>query len=143
VTVHDDAAIPRPARVLIVDDERANRQLLEIMLGPEGYELATATRGEEALASMTRQVPDIVLLDVMMPGMNGYVVTARIKANPETRHVIVLLLSSLDDPSSRAHGANAGADGLLSKPVDRRELCDLVASMLARRAAAKPSTGDE
>jgi CheY-like chemotaxis protein len=120
----------RRARLLIVDDERANRQLLEIMLEPEGYELATATSGEEALAMVARQPPDLVLLDIMMPGMNGYVVTAQLKANPASRHIPVLVLSSLDDRSSQAHGAGAGADGFLSKPVDRRELCDAVRALL-------------
>jgi CheY-like chemotaxis protein len=120
----------RRARVLIVDDERANRQLLEIMLEPEGYELLLATNGEEALAMVERQPPDLMVLDVMMPGMNGYVVTSRMKSNPATRHIPVLVLSSLDDQNSRAHAAGAGADGFLSKPVDRRGLCDLVRTML-------------
>lgn len=119
-----------PAHLLIVDDDRINRQLLEIMLEPEGYRLAVATTGDEALAMVARDAPDLVLLDVMMPGMNGYVVTAKLKANPVTRHIRVLLLSSLDDQSSRAHGTGAGADGFLAKPVDRRELCDLVRAML-------------
>jgi CheY-like chemotaxis protein len=129
--VRHEVATRPPARVLIVDDERANRQLLEIMLEPEGYELSLATNGEEALAAVTRHPPDLVVLDVMMPGMNGYVVASRIKANPATRHILVLVLSSLDDPNSRTHGAGAGADGFLSKPVDRRELCDQVRTMLA------------
>jgi CheY-like chemotaxis protein len=116
--------------VLIVDDERANRQLLEIMLEPEGYELSLATNGEEALASVARQPPDLVVLDIMMPGMNGYVVTSRLKANPATRHIPVLVLSSLDDQNSRTHGVGAGADGFLSKPVNRHELCELVRTML-------------
>jgi CheY-like chemotaxis protein len=116
--------------VLIVDDERTNRQLLEIMLEPEGYELLLATNGEEALAMIERQAPDLVVLDVMMPGMNGYVVTSRIKANPATRHIPVLVLSSLDDQNSRAHGAGAGADGFLSKPVERRALCEIVRTLL-------------
>jgi CheY-like chemotaxis protein len=128
----------RPARVLIVDDERVNRQLLEIMLEPEGYELSSAPSGDEALAIVARQPPDLVVLDVMMPGMNGYVVTAKIKDSPASRHIQVLLLSSLDDRSSRAHGAGAGADGFLAKPVDRRELCDLVRTMLSSSAAAEP-----
>jgi two-component system cell cycle response regulator len=65
-----------------------------------------------------------------MPGMNGYVVTSRIKANPATRHIPVLVLSSLDDRNSRTPGIGAGADGFLSKPVDRRELSELVRTML-------------
>jgi CheY-like chemotaxis protein len=128
--MHGEAATARPARVLIVDDERVNRQLLQIMLEPEGYELSVATSGEDALASVARQPPDLVVLDIMMPGMNGYVVTSRLKADPATRHIPVLVLSSLDDQNSRTHGAGAGADGFLPKPVDRRELCEQVRAML-------------
>jgi CheY-like chemotaxis protein len=137
MTTTPPAGRPR-ARVLIVDDERANRQLLEIMLEPEGYEVATATSGDEALAMVARQAPDLIVLDVMMPGMNGYMVTARLKADPVTRAIPVLVLSSLDDRSSRAHGLGAGADGFLSKPVDRRELCDLVRTMLRTTPAIEP-----
>lgn len=128
----------RPARLLIVDDERANRQLLEVMLEADGYDLSAATSGDEALAMVARQMPDLIVLDVMMPGMNGYVVTSKLKANPATRHIPVLLLSSLDDRSSRAHGTGAGADGFLAKPVDRRELCDLVRTMLRTAPTAEP-----
>jgi CheY-like chemotaxis protein len=137
--VHSNGPAGPPARILIVDDERANRQLLEIMLEPEGYALSVATNGEEALAMVAQHPPDLIVLDVMMPGMNGYVVTARIKANSATRHVRVLLLSALQDQSSRAHGAGAGADGFLPKPVDRRELCDLVRALLLAPPAAPAS----
>lgn len=119
-----------PARVLIVDDEPKNRALLEIMLEPEGYSLSTAGSGNEALAVIARELPDLVVLDVMMPGMNGYVVAARIKESARTRSVRVLMLSSLDDRSSRTHGMGAGADGFLTKPVDRIELCEKVRAML-------------
>jgi two-component system cell cycle response regulator len=122
--------------VLVVDDERANRQLLQIVLEAEGYEVSMATSGEETLTSVAHHPPDLVVLDIMMPGMNGYVVTSRLKADPATRHIPVLVLSSLDDQNSRAHGAGAGADGFLSKPVDRRELCQLVQAMLL--AARQP-----
>jgi CheY-like chemotaxis protein len=129
IVQHDEETRP-PARVLIVDDERANRQLLEVMLAAEGYELSMATNGEEALTAVARHPPDLVVLDVMMPGMNGYVVASRIKADPATRHVLVLVLSSLDDQNSRTHGAGVGADGFLAKPVNRHELCELVRTML-------------
>ena len=126
-----DAGVVRaPARVLIVDDEQRNRTLLEIMLESEGYLLSTANSGDEALAAIVRTPPDLVLLDVMMPGMNGYVVAARIKENARTSSVRVLMLSSLDDRNSRTHGMGAGADGFLTKPVDRTELCEKVRAML-------------
>src|SRR4051812_48357450 len=96
--VSEPVPAPRsPAHVLIVDDERANRTLLAIMLEPAGYRLSSATSGEEALALVARDRPDLVVLDVMMPGTNGYVVASRIKADARTRSVRVLILSSLDD----------------------------------------------
>jgi DNA-binding response OmpR family regulator len=130
-----------PAHVLIVDDERANRTLLEIMLAPEGYVLSTATSGDEALAMIAREAPDLVLLDVMMPGINGYVVAAKIKEVVRTRPIHVLMLSSLDDRNSRTHGLGAGADGFLTKPVDRTELCEKVRTML-RAPTAAPGTSE-
>jgi CheY-like chemotaxis protein len=100
------------------------------MLEPEGYALDSAVSGEEALAMMAKQPPDLVLLDIMMPGMNGYVVTSRIKSDPATRHIPVVLLSALDDRNSRTHGLGAGADDFLTKPVDRAGLCACVRSLL-------------
>ena len=119
-----------PKRILIVDDERPNRQLLEVLLKPEGFLLLTATNGEEALAAVAQQPPDLILLDVMMPGMNGYQVAAKIKGNPDTKNIPVILLSALDDRNSRVHGLNVGAEDFLTKPVDRVELCTRVRNLL-------------
>ena len=80
-----------PARILIVDDERRNRELLEVMLTPEGFFLQTAANGAEALAMVAEQAPDLILLDVMMPGMDGYEVTSRLKGDESTRHIPVIL----------------------------------------------------
>jgi DNA-binding response OmpR family regulator len=123
-----------PARILIVDDERHNRQLLEVILEPEGYLLATATSGEEALAIVAQQPPDLILLDVMMPGMDGYQVAARIKADGATKDIPVIMLTALDDRSSRIHGLRVGAEDFLTKPVDRAELCVRVKKLLRRTA---------
>jgi DNA-binding response OmpR family regulator len=131
---------PRAAhRILIVDDERRNRQLLEVVLGAEGYALESATGGEEALRLVAARPPDLVLLDIMMPGMNGYQVAAAIKADAATRHVLVVMLSALDDRNSRAHGLHMGADAFLAKPVNRAEVCDLVRSLLAARPMTAPA----
>jgi diguanylate cyclase len=126
----------RPARILIVDDERQNRTLLEVMLEPEGYVLGTATNGDEALAMVEKFAPDLILLDIMMPGMNGYMVTARLKENPATRHIPVMVLSSLDDRNSMAHGLGAGADAFLGKPIDRMELYVQIRQLLGSAASA-------
>lgn len=120
----------KPARILIVDDERQNRQLLEVMLKPEGFLLQTASSGEEALATVALNAPDLILLDIMMPGMNGYQVAAKIKGDVATKHIPVIMLSALDDRNSRMHGLNAGAEDFLTKPVDRAELCARVKNLL-------------
>ena len=113
----------RSARVLIVDDERQNRQLLEIMLEPEGFIVLTATGGSEALALVAREPPDVILLDVMMPGMDGYQVLAALNGAAATRNIPVILLTGLDDHQARTLGRNAGADEFITRPVDRAELC--------------------
>ena len=125
-----DVAGHRP-RVLIVDDERKNRDLLEVMLSPEGYELASASDGEEALQRVLQDPPDLILLDIMMPGLDGYQVVARIKSNSRTSHIPVVMLTALDDRNSRVHGLAAGATDFITKPVDRAELCACVKALLA------------
>ncbi|MEP6733660.1 MAG: response regulator [bacterium] len=122
------------AHILIVDDERHNRQLLEVMLGAEGYVLTTACSGDEALAAIAQQAPNLILLDVMMPGMDGYQVVAKIKANAATSNIQVILLTALDDRSSRSYGLSAGAADFLTKPVDRLELLARVKLLLDRTA---------
>jgi len=129
-------AVAPPARVLIVDDERANRQLLEVMLGPEGFTLLSAASGEEALAMVASQPPDLILLDIMMPGMDGYEVVSRLKADPGTRNVPVIMVSALDDRPARMIGLQAGAEDFLTKPVDRAELCARVRNLLRLKAYA-------
>jgi DNA-binding response OmpR family regulator len=109
-------------RVLIVDDERKNRDLLEVLLSQQGYEIATANNGEDALALVGESLPDIILLDVMMPGMDGYQVAAKLKADPRTMHIPVVMLSALTDRNSMMHGLTAGAAAYLGKPVDAAEL---------------------
>ena len=119
-----------PARILIVDDERHNRQLLEVMLAQEGFQLRLASGGEEALAMVAAEQPDLILLDVMMPGMDGYQVATRIKGDPATQHIRIIMLTALDDRNSRQHGLGTGAEGYLAKPVNRAELTAGVHALL-------------
>ena len=112
-------------RVLIVDDERKNRQLIEVMLGEDGYQVLTAGSGDDALAMIDVSAPDIVL-----PGMDGYQVASRIKGNPATAHIPVIILTSLGDKNSITHGLGAGAEKVLAKPINRAELCACVRALL-------------
>jgi two-component system, cell cycle response regulator len=105
------------ARVLVVDDILANVRLLEAKLTAEYFEVHTAQNGIEALELVQRVKPDIVLLDVMMPGMDGIEVCKRIKANPQTQHIPVIMITAMDQPDDRVRGLEAGADDFLTKPV--------------------------
>ena len=106
------------ARILVVDDIEANIRLLEAKLTAEYYEVLTASDGPTALAIAAREKPDIVLLDVMMPGMDGFQVCRRLKDDPETRHIPVVLVTALDGRADRISCLEAGADEFLTKPID-------------------------
>jgi diguanylate cyclase (GGDEF)-like protein len=121
---------PHQATILIVDDQPRNRDLLEALLKPEGYLTVTANNGEEALAMVAETPPDLILLDVMMPGINGYDVAAKLKANPDTRNLPIIMLSALGDRGSKLAGLNAGAEDFLTKPIDRVELWVRVRNLL-------------
>src|SRR5882757_3125682 len=105
------------ARVLVVDDVPANVKLLEARLSAEYFDVTTAHSGAEALAICERAECDIVLLDVMMPDMDGFEVCRRLKSNPITHHIPVVMVTALDQSSDRVAGLDAGADDFLTKPV--------------------------
>jgi two-component system cell cycle response regulator len=118
------------ARVLVVDDIPANVKLLEARLGAEYFEVSTASSGEQALAKIAKEAPDIVLLDVMMPGMDGFEVCRRIKTNPDSAHLPVVMVTALDQVSDRIQGLEAGADDFLTKPVNDLALFARVRSLV-------------
>jgi two-component system, cell cycle sensor histidine kinase and response regulator CckA len=122
------------ARVLIVDDDAQSRQLLEAMLAPEGFLIETASGGEEALAIVARQPPDLILLDIMMSGMDGYQVAASIKGDPATKSIPVIMVTALDDRNAMLLGLRAGAEDFLAKPVDRAEMRVRVRNLLRLKA---------
>ena len=111
-----------PATILIVDDEPHNRKLLDTLLRHEGYLAISAATGEEALLSVAQHAPDLILLDVMMPGMNGYEVARRLKANPATSNTPIIMVTALIDRHARMTALDAGVEEFLTKPVDRIEL---------------------
>lgn len=117
------------ARILVVDDVPANLRLLEAKLGAEYYDVITAARGEEALLKAWREKPDIILLDVMMPGMDGFETCRRLKADPETRHIPVVMVTALDQREDRLRGLAEGAEDFLSKPFDDVQLLSRVRSL--------------
>ena len=117
------------ARVLVVDDIPANVKLLEARLSAEYFDVSTAYNGAEALAMCERAECDIVLLDVMMPDMDGFEVCRRMKSNPLTHHIPVVMVTALDQPSDRVRGLEAGADDFLTKPVTDVALVSRVRSL--------------
>ena len=120
----------RVPQVLVVDDGPANRELIEACLAGIDCEVRPAEDGEAALREVAMRPPDLVLLDVQMPGINGYDVCRRIKADPKTRLIPVVMITSLDRTADRVEALNAGADDYMSKPVERVELVARVRSAL-------------
>jgi two-component system, cell cycle response regulator len=118
------------ARVLVVDDILANVKLLQARLEAEYYEVLTANSGLQALDIIAQTPVDIVLLDVMMPGMDGFEVCRRIKANPDTHHIPVVMVTALDQQSDRVTGLEAGADDFLTKPVNDLAMLTRVRSLI-------------
>lgn len=108
--------------ILIVDDQPVQREILEALLSQEEYNLAFASNGEEALAKAAELTPDLILLDVMMPGMDGFEVCRRLRADSVLAGVPVVMITSLDDRESRLQGIEAGADNFINKPFDQNEL---------------------
>jgi len=123
-----------PAKVLVVDDTPNNVKLLADVLGVKGFAVTTAASGEEALAKLASDQPDLVLLDVMMPGLSGYDVCRRIRSEAETALLPVVLVTALDPEHERIKGIEAGADDFLSKPINQGELFARVRSLLRVKA---------
>ena len=118
------------ALILVVDDIPANVKLLEIKLTNEYYDVITASDGIEALQKIVAHKPDLVLLDVMMPGMNGFEVCERIKANIEVSHIPIVMVTALSDVADRVRGLEVGADDFVSKPINDTALFARVKSLI-------------
>ena len=125
-------------KALIVEDDPEARKVLSLILKLDGYEISTASGGAEAVQAMMKMTPDLVLLDVMMPDMDGYQVCGWVRSNPATAAVPVVMLSGKADPESVARGLEVGADEYLSKPISPSKLTAQLRGVLARTAGRAP-----
>ena len=121
---------PAGAKILVVDDTPHNVKLLADILGMKGYTVATAVNGEDALAKVAADPPDLMLLDIMMPGLSGYDVCRKLRESPATALLPIVLCTSLDPKEERVKGIEAGADDFLAKPINQAELFARVKSLL-------------
>ena len=124
------------ARVLVVDDVDVNRRLLEAKLSVEYYEVITAENGAEALERARTEQPDLILLDIMMPEMDGFEVCQRLKADPALTHIPVIMVTALSEQSDKIRGLEVGADDFLTKPVDDWSLRSRIRSLLRLKMAS-------
>jgi putative two-component system response regulator len=120
--------------ILIVDDQLQNIELLEAYLAPQGYEIVTAASGEEALGKLSGNQIDLILLDVMMPGMDGFEVTRRVRQGKTNQLLPIILVTALRETEDRVKGIDAGCDDFISKPVDKMELLARVRALLKVKA---------
>src|SRR3989304_5292200 len=117
-------------KILCVDDEPVNLKLLDAVLAPKGYDVVTASSGREALERISGGRVDMVLLDVMMPGLSGFDVCRSIKEDEGTRNIPVVMITALRSTDDRIRGIEAGADEFLSKPFDQGELLARISTLL-------------
>jgi CheY-like chemotaxis protein len=122
-----------PPRVLIADDNPQGVELLEAYLSGSAYDIRTAADGEETLRQVQQWRPDLILLDIMMPKISGFEVCKRLRANPATRDIAVLMITALDQPSDVERAVEAGTDDYLTKPINKAELLLRVRSLLKSR----------
>ena len=119
-------------KILVVDDEVYIVHILDFSLGVEGYEVATAFDGEQALAKVAQDKPNLIVLDIMMPKLDGYETCKRLKSDPETRDIPVILLSAKGRNVDQKVGFEVGADDYITKPFSPRKLVDRINSILGQ-----------
>jgi len=126
--------MPAQAKILVVDDTDTNIKLLRALLKGAGYEVVTATCGQEGLTAAATENPDLILLDIMMPDLTGYEVCQRLRATPETRQTPIVFLTALHEMEDHVKGIDVGGDDVLTKPINKLELLTRVKSLLRLRA---------
>ena len=126
-------------KILVVDDEPIGRQLLQAVLLPEGYDVEVAENGMDAIAKMRSFLPDLVLLDVMMPGMDGYETMRKVKVDTSISHIPVIYITALDDRDSRIRGLESGANDYIAKPFDRIEILTKIKNLISKSVVEKPA----
>ncbi|HSD85488.1 MAG TPA: response regulator [Anaerolineae bacterium] len=110
------------SKILIVEDNALNRALLTAVLKPAGFEILSAEDGRQGIDVAQRELPDLILMDVMLPGLNGYEATRRLKAEPATQHIPIIAITANAAPAERERALDAGCDGYIAKPIDTRAL---------------------
>src|SRR5579872_794325 len=124
----------RPAsKILIADDNHQNCELLDAYLADEGYQIEMAYDGQQTLDAVARSQPDLILLDIMMPKVSGYEVCNRLKSNPETSKISIIMVTALAEMGDIEKAVNAGANDFLTKPVNKLELTTRVKTLLQNR----------
>ena len=118
------------ARILIVDDSKSQRQMVEYLLDKHGHEVLTATTGEDGIDVASSEQPDLILMDVVMPGIDGFKATREITRNDTTSHIPVIILSSKSDDTDQIWAERQGASGYLTKPVGEKALISAVSGVL-------------
>lgn len=121
-------------KILVVEDDPHARKALRLILKLDGFDVSTAATGQEAIQVLQADIPDLIVLDVILPEMDGYEVCRRVRANPSTAHVPIVMLSGRADPDSVARGLATGADGFLAKPIKPSKLTKSLRSISLRDA---------
>jgi putative two-component system response regulator len=121
-----------PIKVLLVDDDDMLRNMTEMLLSKQGFEVVTAENGEKTIQQLKVMLPDVILMDVMMPDMDGFSVCREIRANPVTAGIPIIMLTALDNPENKVKGFEGGADDYLAKPFEIAELTARIKHITSR-----------
>lgn len=122
----------KPARILVVDDNGTNRKLVSDVLAYDGYRILQAADAERAQEVISNTPPDLILMDIALPGMDGLTLTRKLKADERTRHIVVVALTAFAMKGDDGKAKDAGCDGYITKPIDTRTLSQTVAAYLER-----------